>query len=316
MARPYVVTFPRAACSLTPNSSLQYDSLGVVANLQSFEAGTYLNQPLILNQFHPGTIPDVPFLANNPIPAVGLSQPLPLGSGTVIPGGSRSIVIVSPTGSEDLNGLTFTVNGLDQFRNAYTLSAVGPVESAGVEFPVPTGAVLPLPPTNTFVRYFSNLTSITFSGTIATNFTVWVSLGGYGVTPFIGVDTYRIGWKGSVEISGFTAASTTWSYTVYGTNYPIYTAAPGGNWAPLNSTNGSIGKHLISVDSLPAGGTNMTFTELATNKNMSAAVNNAWAEVTSPTSYLWAEVGRIGDPASGALTQPASFILSYVQQGA
>jgi len=317
MARPYTVYFPQSPASFASADLTGSNRKDVIASLQAPIQG----QPLVLNQLQPGTIPDVPFNADNPIPAIyggiGLQQPLPLGSSTVIPGGSRSIVIVCPAGGNTLAGLTFTVSGLDQFgRPLVSAPTVGPAPGAAIEFGA-LGAALPLPPLNTFNLYYSQVDDISFTGAPIPNTLVWAAIGGYGMTPFVGVDTTRIGWGASVEISGFSAASTSWSYTVYGTNYPIYTPNRTGGWVTVDPTTSRVGKHLISSNVPPAFVANLSTVSPITDVSMTAAVNNAWSHIAAPTSYIWAEIGYIGAPGgAGVLTQPSTFLMSYVQQGA
>lgn len=295
MASPYYVKFPQSPTA-AGNGNVNYLAPGVIASPQLLVEG----QDLILNYLPPDTIPTTPMPNPTPNEVVLNYLRLPLGEETIIPQNARSVIIVAQ--DEDLDNLAFTVTGIDQFNNILVSGpTTGPVSGSAIEFQVPTGVA----PAYGFNLYFHKITSISFTVvtpplTVGSN--VWAAIGGFGMTTFVGYDSYTIGASGSVQVHvppgiGGAGSNNTWNYTVYGTLYPLYTPAQGGNWAPLDPN--AIPKQAQG----PANPTNRA---------------DQFIALASPLTYVWVEVSQIGSPPvypTGFLTAPSSFTFQVLKQG-
>lgn len=289
MARPYVVKFPQSPASYATPTAPFHE--GVIAPSQALIAG----QNLILNYLTPDTIPVMPKQNLDPFPSITqndgpVMQPVQLGQPVTVPGGSRSIIIVA--GAVSLANISFTVTGVDQFNNPLVSGpTVGPAANAAIEFQTIAGTSK----TVGFDLFFHRVDSISFTGVPSANATAWAAIGGYGTTTFVAFDTFRIAWNSSlgVTVDPVARTDTSWNYTIFATDYPIYTPAPGGAWAPINPND--IMKVTFGGVS-PAGRANQLVT------------------IGLSVSYAWVEVNHIAGPTP--LTHPSAFTFTLLQAGA
>jgi hypothetical protein len=128
------------------------------------------------------------------------------------PDGQAYKVAVLNNGGNNLNGINFTITGLDQDGKAQSEVLAGPGGSATV----------------LSVYYYSYISSITVSSTLGVN-TIDIGTTTQFSTPTIPTDYGSIGSNIAVNFSG------TMNYTVEGTDDNIQKKAPPFYWLPVGS---------------------------------------------------------------------------------